>query len=68
MEACGTFAGTAQADVDYEPVSGTILFGDGETAATIAVTLVSDRIDEEEKPCTSYSLRPTDWKFQPPTQ
>lgn len=41
-----TTAGSATANVDFQPVSGTLTFGPRQTTQTIAVPIIGDRIDE----------------------
>ncbi len=41
-----TRSGTATADVDYTPTSGTLTFASGETSKTVTVTVLADTSDE----------------------
>ncbi len=47
-----TAAGTATADVDYTETTGTVSFAAGETAATLAVPVLGDLLDELDETFT----------------
>ena len=47
-----TTAGTATADTDYTPTSGTVVFAAGETSLVVAVPVVSDLLDEPDETFT----------------
>jgi hypothetical protein len=48
----GTGAGTAAADADFAPASGTLTFAPGETSKQIGVGLVTDDVDEQNEAFT----------------
>jgi hypothetical protein len=54
-----TVDGTAVAGQDYDPASGTITFGPGETTKTITVTVNADAIDELTEAFTVELSNPT---------
>ncbi|WP_078120005.1 Calx-beta domain-containing protein [Thiosocius teredinicola] len=47
-----TSAGTATSGVDYEPVSGTVTFGPGQTYAAALIPIIGDSIDEPSETFT----------------
>ncbi|MYA75135.1 MAG: hypothetical protein F4Y27_10700, partial [Acidimicrobiaceae bacterium] len=44
-----TVAGTAASGVDYTELSGSVAVAAGETAATVSVAVVDDRVDEDDE-------------------
>ena len=57
--AYATSDGTAAANQDYEPASGTLTFEVGETAKTVAVAVLDDAHDEGEETFTLTLSNPT---------
>ena len=55
-----TSDGTATADADYEAASGTLALSPGETAATIAVKVLDDALDEAETETFTVTLANAD--------
>ncbi len=49
-----TLNGTALANLDYVPISGTLIFAPGQTTATISMPIIDDAIDEPNK---NFSLQ-----------
>ena len=47
-----TVAGTAQADVDFTPVNGTVTFLAGQSTATVLVPILGDTLNEDDETLT----------------
>ena len=55
----GTVNGTASAGADYEGISGTLTFHDGEVSKTFSVSILDDSVAEEEKTVKLSLSNPT---------
>ena len=55
----GTFNGTASAGADYESVSGTLTFHNGEVSKTFSVSILDDSVAEGEKTIKLSLSHPT---------
>ena len=54
-----TAAGDAESGIDFVPASGTLNFAPGETAATVAVSVVGDTIEESDEHLTLALFDPS---------